>query len=631
MIHLPCLVARLVVCPAPRASWPCSLITAVLCLFPLGQALAADPQPYSVEIASTGEGELDRALGDSSLLVTLAKKAPTGPFALVARAKGDVERLETALHAYGYYQGHIAIDIEDHALTDAQLPNLLDAVPEGKSVTVKITTQKGPLYRLGQITLEGNVPEGFKLDLETGKPAVAADVLAAGTRLQTALQEAGYPLAKVEAPEAWADDEAHTLDVIFKADPGPRAKIGTIRFQGLKDVNESFVREALTVYRGDLFSPSKIEAARQALMATNVFSGIEARAAGHLDPDGTIPIVFDMQERKMRSVALTGTYSTDLGFSLSASWQHRNLFGNAEQLNLLAAANGLGGSATNALGYNLSAQYIEPMFLLYDQELEFDLGAVKQDLDAYDQTAMTAGAFVRRKFSALWTGSAGLSATVERIAQQGTDRDYQLVGLPLTASYDSTGLKDPLADPTHGVRAAFSTTPSHSFGTPSSNYVILQASGSAYFDLNDFGWSDPGRSVLALRGLVASVQGASQFGLPPDQRLYAGGSGTVRGYDYQSIGPQFPDGKPIGGLSASAATIEFRQRLFEDFGVAAFVDAGQASDVSAPFTGTVRVGTGIGVRYYTPIGPLRVDVAVPLNRAPKGAAFGIYIGLGQAF
>jgi translocation and assembly module TamA len=210
-------------------------------------------------------------------------------------------------------------------------------------------------------------------------------------------------------------------------------------------------------------------------------------------------------------------------------------------------------------------------------------------------------------------------------------RDYLLFAVPLTATYDSTGLTDPLLDPTHGLRATVSATPTHAFGDPSSNYVILQAAGSTYFDLSDFGISDPGRSVLALRGLVASIQGASQFGLPPDQRLYAGGSGTVRGYDYQSIGPQFPDGKPIGGLSAEAATIEFRQRLFEDFGAVAFVDAGQASDVSAPFTGTVRVGAGVGVRYYTPIGPLRVDVAVPLNRAPRGAAFGVYIGLGQAF
>jgi translocation and assembly module TamA len=623
------LSTRLAVFFTKRAVGLSGLFAALLAF--AGPALAADPQGYDVDIQSTGVGELDQALHDSSLLVTLAEKAPTGPFALVARAKGDVERLETALHAYGFYQGHIVIGIAGRKLDDPELPNVLEAMPQGSSAAVKISAELGPQYRLRRITLEGNVPEGSKIDLASGQAAIAADVLFAGTKLQSALQEQGYPLAKVDAPIAWADDDAHVLDVIFKAQAGPRAKIGMIHLDGLKTVNESFVRKALTIHTGDLYSPSKIEEARQALIATNVFSGIEVRAADHLDPDGTIAITFDMQERKMRSVALGAAYSTDLGISLSASWSHRNLFGNGEQLNLSAAGNGLGGSATKALGYNLSAQYIEPMFLQNDQVLEFDLGAVKQNLDAYDQTAITAGAYVRRKFSKLWTGSAGLTAMQERISQEGVTRDYQLVAVPITATYDSTGLTDPLLDPTHGLRAALSATPTHAFGKPSSNFIILQAAGSTYFDFSDFGVSDPGRSVLALRGLVASVQGASQFGLPPDQRLYAGGSGTVRGYDYQSIGPQFPNGKPIGGLSAEAATVEFRQRLFEDFGAVAFVDAGQASDVSAPFTGTVRVGAGVGVRYYTPIGPLRVDVAVPLNRAPRGAAFGIYIGLGQAF
>ncbi len=592
---------------------------------------AADPQSYGVDIQSTGLGELDQALRDSSLLVALSQKAPTAPFALIARAKGDTGRLETALRAYGYYQGHISIEISGRKLNDPELPNLLEAVPAGKPADVKIAATLGPLYRLRRITIEGNVPGASRLELSTGQPAIAANILFAGTKLQNALQEDGYPLAKVDPPIAWADDDAHVLDVIFKVDAGKRANIGAIHIEGLKDVKEDFVRKALTVRSGDRFNPAKIEAARQALTETNVFSGVEVRTGDHLDPGGTIPITFDIQEREMHSVAFTAAYSTDLGISLSASWQHRNLFGNAEQLNLSAAGNGLGGSATNALGYDLTAQFIEPLFLERDQVLEFDMGAVKQDLDAYNQTAINAGAFVRRKFSRLWTGSIGLTATQERIGQQGVDHDYQLVGIPLTATYDSTGLSDPLLDPTHGVRTAFSITPAHAFGSPSSNYIILQAAGSTYLDLSDFGLSDKGRSVLALRGLVASVQGATQFGLPPDQRLYAGGSGTVRGYDYQSIGPQFPDGKPIGGLSAEAATIEFRQRLFENFGAAAFIDAGQASDVSAPFTGTVRVGAGLGVRYYTPIGPLRVDVAVPLNRAPKGAAFGIYIGLGQAF
>ena len=211
-------------------------------------------------------------------------------------------------------------------------------------------------------------------------------------------------------------------------------------------------------------------------------------------------------------------------------------------------------------------------------------------------------------------------------AQEGVTRIYQLLALPLSVTLDSTGLTDLLQDPTHGFRASFSATPTHAFGTASSTFAILQASGSTYFDLGG-----DGRSVIALRGLVGSIEGAGQFDLPPDQRLYAGGSGTVRGYKYQSIGPLFADDNPIGGTSVDAATLEFRQRLLEDFGAAVFADAGQASAQAAPFSGAVRAGVGTGVRYYTPLGAVRVDVAVPVTRIPHGDALEFYIGLGQAF
>ena len=137
--------------------------------------------------------------------------------------------------------------------------------------------------------------------------------------------------------------------------------------------------------------------------------------------------------------------------------------------------------------------------------------------------------------------------------------------------------------------------------------------------------------MIALRGTVASVQGASTFQLPPDQRLYAGGSATVRGFKYQGVGPLFPDGYPVGGTALDAATVEFRQRLFRSFGAALFVDAGQVASSSAPFQGSLRIGTGAGVRYFTPIGPIRLDVAVPINKPPGGDSFELYIGLGETF
>jgi translocation and assembly module TamA len=467
--------------------------------------------------------------------------------------------------------------------------------------------------------------------LASGQPAIASTVLGAGAALLSALREDGYAFAKVPPPEAVLVPGAHALDVRYTVTVGPRVDIGPITIAGLRRVHQAYVRRRLLIHPGQLYQPSKIEAARQDLASTGVFSGVTVRAAPALDPEGTLPLTFDVAERKRFAVTFTVAYSTDLGGSAGVTWTDRNVFGNAEQLNLGAAVTGLGGTATKGVGYDVTAQLLKPDFLRRDQQLEFDLGALKQYLDAYDQTAETAGTVLTRKLSRQWTASIGLTGEQEQIIQEGVTRDYTLAAVPLTLKFDSTGLSNPLNDATHGIRATLGVSPTQSFGQRNATFVILQASASTYFDLASLGLSRPGRSVIAVRGLVGSAQGAGEFDLPPDQRFYAGGSATVRGFKYQTVGPLFDDGNPEGGTAIDAATIEFRQRVWGPVGAAVFADAGQVNASSAPFGGTLREGVGAGVRYYTPIGPLRLDFAVPVNEPPHGDSFELYLGLGQAF
>jgi translocation and assembly module TamA len=222
-----------------------------------------------------------------------------------------------------------------------------------------------------------------------------------------------------------------------------------------------------------------------------------------------------------------------------------------------------------------------------------------------------------------------------------TDRlrsHYELLALPLSLLYNTTGLDSPLEDATHGIRASLSETPTLSIGTKNARYFITQGSLAFYFDLDNFGWSNPGRSVIALRGLAGLAAGAGQYSLPPDQRFYAGGSGTIRGFRYQSVGPTFINGDPIGGTAINAGQAEYRQRIGQSLGFVVFLDGGQVSQNVNPLDSTLRFGTGAGVRYYTPIGPIRLDFGLPINRPTnsithkkEGDAFEIYIGLGQSF
>jgi translocation and assembly module TamA len=613
---------------APQRLARAGFALGIVVLAGLSPARAADPQGYDVTLSKTGIGDLDDALNASSLLIGLRTKAPAGPFALVARAKSDVGRLEQTLQSFGYYEGTVAITIDHRPLSDISLADRLDAIPNGTKVPVDVQLATGPLFHLRRVTIDGAIPSSIAhpLNIASGDPAVAKTILAAGANLLTALEERGYALAKVDTPDATEDDTAHAIDVSFKVAAGPQAHLGLITFKGLHDVHVAFVQRALPIHSGDLYQPTRIEAARQALLALGVFSGVSARAADHLDVDGTIGLTFEVQERKKHAVTFSGAYSTDLGISLSATWSDRNLLGNAEQLNLSAAGTDIGGTATRGLGYNLSAQFIEPQALSRRDDLEFDLTGIKQQFIAYDQTAETIAGYVRRKLSPEWKLSAGLSLTQEQVLQENVTYNYQLVAVPVSATLDATGLTDLLQDPVHGFRANLAVTPTRSFGHAGNTFATFLASGSTYFDL-----ADNGSSVIALRGLVGSVVGAGQFDLPPDERLYAGGSGTIRGYKYQSVGPLFADDNPIGGTSLDAGSIEFRQRVFGDWGAAAFVDAGQASAETEPFTGTVRIGAGAGVRYYTPIGPVRLDIALPVTPVPHGDAFELYVGLGQSF
>jgi translocation and assembly module TamA len=654
-----------------RSGVPRLLIAFVL-LFGICPAWAADPQPYKVDMASTGDSTLNSTLKATSELETLRKSAPVGPFGLIGRARGDLERLKTVLESFGYYQSYVEIRIDGLPLDDPGVGEELTSRSKDNDAEVKITFSTGPLYHLRKIEIDGKVPSEAEksLQLETGAPAIAADVLAAGDRLLNALEDQGYAFAKVDTPIAYEDPPNRVLDIQFHVETGDPVKVGEIRIRGLTKMKESVVRRRLLVHTGELYGAAKIEAARKDLLALGVFSSVSVRLGTKADSEGRIPVTFNARERAGHAVSVSGAYSSDLGGSTGVSWTKRNVSGRADSLTLSATAINLGGgTSSNGVGYDVNGKYLIPDWRQRSQSLQVAVGAIRQFLDAYDQTATTGSVTVNRKLTSILTLSAGMGIEQERVNQHecnvgqckydaaqtdpcvlkdpnppaGTTDppacnqrfSYTLLSLPITALLNTTGQDSPLEDATHGVRVSLGVTPTFSFGHPNTRFFVTQGTGSLYIDLNDLGLNkNPARSVLALRALAGLAIGASQFSLPPDQRFYAGGSGTIRGYRYQSVGPLFHNGNPIGGTAINAGSVEFRQRFGMNFGTAVFLDAGNVSQNLSPFNGQLKAGAGVGLRYYTPIGPIRLDVAAPLQRRSgqnPDDAFEIYIGLGQAF
>lgn len=619
----------------------------LLCaLFACCAARAADPQAYKVELAPVGNDDIDQTLKATSDLISLRGSAPVSPFGLIARARSDSDRLKTALESFGYYESLVVVHINGKLLADPSLGDTLTALPKDSTAQVAVGFTLGTLYHLRRIDIdtEGEAPLDVRetLGLKSGQPAVASLVLAGGARLLSALQEQGYAFAQVDPPVAYEAADAPVLDLSFRVVAGRKVNVGEIHIEGLKRVHELLVRRRLLLHTGDLYKPSAIEGARRDLLALNVFGQVSVQIGTKPDASGGVPITFKIVERLRHAVALSAAYSSDLGGSGGASWTDRNVFGNAEQLTFAASVINLGGADTTGTGYDTSVKYLIPEFLHRDQSLQFAITATKQQLQAYDQTARTASATLSRKLSSVWSVSAGLSTTDEQIIQDTSVNmkmepvpqtfNYTLVALPLSLNYDSTNLPTPLEDPRHGFRGSLSVTPTLAIGHPNAKFLITQVKVATYFDLNNLLPIAPGRSVLAARALAGIAQGAGELSLPPDQRFYAGGTSTIRGYGYQLVGPVFPQTDiPVGGTAITAGGLEFRQRFYSNWGAVAFVDAGQVSASLKATRDDVRVGAGAGMRYYTPIGPIRFDIAVPVNRRPGEDSFEVYIGLGQAF
>src|SRR5262249_50876385 len=224
-----------------------------------------------------------------------------------------------------------------------------------------------------------------------------------------------------------------------------------------------------------------------------------------------------------------------------------------------------------------------------------------------------------------WHLKAGITGEWSEITRYGVANDYNLYGVPLQVVLNEA---DSILDPTKGYRLTLDTTPYVDARNSNNLFAILRLTGTGYVDV-----SGDGRSVLAGRASVGSIPGGTNANIPFDKLFYSGGGGSVRGFAYQSAGPRDAFNNPLGGASVLEGSVEFRQRIGKTFGIVAFIDAGSAyTDTLPNFSEFApRVGTGVGVRYYTNFGPARVDVGFPLNPRPGDAPFGLYVSIGQAF
>lgn len=601
-----------------------------LALLLAGSVGAAELQPYVVKILPSGDSGRDQMLSDASVLVRLQDSDPVSPAALLSRARADRGRMQAVLRSQGFFDGQVVLRIDGHDIDDPNAAAAITARPPQPPAEVTAEVTPGPLYAFASVSALGasGAPlagaEAEAVKLETGAPARGADILAAEGRVVTALQEHGHAFAKAADRTLTVDHARRTMTVVLRFDPGPQVRIGDIRVEGLDRLDPGFARARVADRQGRPYSPAEVDGARRDLLDLGVFATVRARLAPAPAPDGTVPMTLETLERPPRRLEFGGAYSTSEGGSVRASWQHRNLFGRAERLVATAEVTNLMERGPQDYGYRAAVTFTKPDFLARNQALRLDGSALREYTDAYERIAALAGVALERRLTDKLTASLGLSFEQSRITEGGESSNYTLIGIPAFLLWEDAD--NPL-DSTRGTRARLDVTPYLSALGSTVSFTTVRATGSAYYDL-----SDKGRSVLAGRVIAQAAVGADRAELPADRRVYAGGGGTIRGFAFQAVGPEL-DGRPLGGTTLLAVSAEFRQRFGETWGAVAFVDAGGLGTGKAPdWPEELSVGVGLGVRYYTAIGPIRADIAVPVTERRDGdQPWQLYIGIGQAF
>ena len=539
---------------------------------------------------------------------------PANAAQLDRRATEDATLLTTLLRAEGYYDARVAVRVES----------------AGGRAIVRLEAQPGELYRFGGVRIAGLDAAGAEAQalrdafgIAAGDP-VSADAVAAGeANLRTTITRRGFPFAIVGDSQIVVDRAARVATLDLTVAPGGARRFGSIvQVAGERIFDARHIRDIARWTEGDPFDEASLADLRRALIQTGLVSTVDIKPVEGRVP-GTVDIAVGIEPAPPRTVAGELGYGTGEGARAELSWTHRNLFPPEGALTLRGVL-----GTREQLG---NVVFRRSNFRGRDRILTVQAVASSLDRDAYQATTFSLLGSVERQtnifFQKKWTWSLGaeLAASDERDVILATGaprrRTYFIGAAPTSLSYDGS---DDLLDPTRGFRLSGRLSPELSLEGQAFGYARIQLDASAYKTVT-------AGSVVAGRIRLGTIAGAPRDAIAPSRRFYAGGGASVRGYGYQDIGPRDPNNDPVGGRSLAEFALEGRVRLFGNFGIVPFLDGGNISTSYLPRFTDFRFGTGIGVRYYSSFGPIRIDVGTPINPQRGDPRVAVYVSLGQAF
>jgi translocation and assembly module TamA len=557
-------------------------------------------------------GDMPQELREAILrAVGEAKQPPASRLEARRRAQDAGEDAIAVLRSAGYYAYVVEPSVGDG--TPAQPIVQIFTGPQFTIAVPKVTWLGAPPPPPVQAAGE------TALALKEGAPGRAADLLAAEGRVVAAVQKKGYADAQATSHEIIVDHDSSTVIPEFKVNSGGEVHLDGIDLRTQGRTNPVWVRQLAPWTQGDVYDPDDVAELERRLLDAQVYESVTvALAPADQAIDGNRPVLVSLAERPRRLLELGAGYSTTEGAGLDGRSTWYNRLGRADTL-----------TATFRLAQierKLLGEISLPHWRKAQRTLHLSSGIYQQNTDAYDETGVNAEADITKRYSKTTYRTFGLSIdltkTDEHVPVDRTRTLQTLTGLSLFA-WDKSD--DPL-NPRHGFRLEGRLEPTFSTGDDTLIYLRAIGQASAYLPLGR-----EANTVFAGRLKLGSVAGGSLAAIPSSRRLYAGGGGSVRGYAYQGVGPRLTDNTPQGGLGLFEASFEARQHIKGKWGAVAFIDVGAISDSETPDFSNVNTGVGVGVRYDLGFGPIRADLAIPIDKRTGDSAYEIYLSIGQSF
>ncbi len=577
--------------------------------FPL--TLRAAGVNYSVEFEGLNDDRTLKAIKSVSQLTSLKKRPPASMNALRYRAESDIPELTKVLHAHGYYEAKVNIRVQE----------ILN------QVHVFVLIEPGPVYCLEKYKIHlycefPDEPECLcpvsldKISVKIGKPALTENILSSELKLLESLSECGFPLAKVDDREVIVDGKTKSVRVRIAVKRGREAAFGSLTIVGLDKVKPLFIERKIDWIQGETYDSALVEKTQDAILESGLFSSVLITHADTINPDGEISMKIEVSETKHQSVNVGVSYQTVFGPGITFGWENRNVGGMGRRLSFQ-------GDITR-ISHTGNAMYAHPDFLQIGQDYIWQAQAMHESLFAYSMRSYNLMNRLDRRLGEHVRFSLGAQGERLYVTASVHNGNYWLFELPLYVRYSTA---NDLLNPTQGITFEYTTTPSLNVTDGKDFYLINQLSESIYHSLN----ADES-IVFAQQLTLGSILSQNLNAVPVSKRYLGGSEQELRGYRYRTVSP-LDDRKPIGGRSAIYFTLETRFRVTKKIGLVPFFDIGSVYETILPtWHGKWFKSTGLGLRYFSFMGPFRIDLAFPLNRR-KGIdpVYKILVSIGQTF